>query len=142
MSSRNRKLSLVALIGFGFFGTAANASPGIIDCIDHEHRYILRDFTPSGRGHLGSLTFIDTFDRMNVSLFCGFDPSQTNRIEIACVSSHLGSAETIIRARVHSQKDSNMPRIALVEVQKGTTSNATINEIVPLVCLSKESLLL
>lgn len=134
MNTRKRKLSLVALTALGLYGATATANPGVIDCIDHEQRYILRDFTPSGQGHLGSLTFIDTFDRMNVSLFCGFDPSLTNRIEIACVSSHLGSAETIIRARVHAQRDPNMPRVALIEIRKGTTSNATINEIVPLVC--------
>lgn len=129
------KLGLAAVLGFSSAWAPAQVQvPTYVDCVDHEHRFFLKDFTLSQMGNLGSLTFIDSFERHNLKLFCGYDPSGANRTEIACTSSHFGGDETIIRARVHMQKDEDLPNVAVIEVQNSTVPSGSIDSMIPLVC--------
>ncbi len=133
MQRQSYNFVLAALLGLSSAASRAQI-PENISCIDHEHRYILKDFVPLNEGSLGNLTFIDTFDRVNMSLFCGFDSSHKSRTEIACVSSHFNTGSILVRARVHKKTSANMARVALIEVHKNTVENANINDIIPLVC--------
>lgn len=104
-----------------------------IQCIDQSYRYILQDFKAT-EGRLGSLTFIDSFDRMNIRLFCGVS-RQSERVEIACASSHLpDNSRTNVRVRIHRQADKTLPRVALIETQQRGDQPGTIDAIIPLVC--------
>ena len=131
-----RKLGFVSMIFLGVaFSTNASEYVPKVDCTDSTGRYITRDFILTEK-KLGTLTFIDAFQREVVKLYCGVhSPSLSleGRIEVACTSSHFGD-ERIVRLRVHQMRNSDLTKLAVLEVQESNQDNSSIDSMIPLSC--------
>lgn len=131
------KFFKIIIVGLALHRGQAFANPPTFEqCIDPQSRFIIQKFLPSGVGGLGSMRFIDKFNRQVVDLFCGYDKNIAHRIEIACVSSHHGNSNlnTAIRVRVQRRALESLPQLALLEIQSQNQPLGTINEVLPMIC--------